>query len=430
MTTKTPVAVHIFAYQVGFGDCFLVRFRYAVGPSRHILIDFGSMGMRKGTAAADWMLKIANDIADKCEGKLDAVIATHRHADHISGFATNKTGTASGNIIASLTPSVVVQPWTEQLDLAEDAVAPNVAHSAKARSAALALRSMNAVAGSALALVSAKGHGLAPALAARLGFLGEDNISNLSAVKNLAAMGPNVYTFHGASDPLSKVLPGIKTHVLGPPTVEQTDSIKKMRSRDPDEYWHFQRMRMATEVATSQDTDEPFPAARSIRGTRLPMSTRWVAKRVRDVRGSQLLQIVTSLDKAMNNTSLILLFEVGKKKLLFPGDAQIENWRYALSFPKIVKQLTEVDVLKVGHHGSLNATPKSLWGAFAKKGTTATPNRLKTVLSTMPGKHGDEARKTEVPRTTLVNDLTEHSELHNTHDLGEGELYKEVVLEI
>jgi hypothetical protein len=32
----------------------------------------------------------------------------------------------------------------------------------------------------------------------------------------------------------------------------------------------------------------------------------------------------------MNNTSVILFFEVGSKKLLFPGDAQIENWSYAL----------------------------------------------------------------------------------------------------
>ena len=37
-----------------------------------------------------------------------------------------------------------------------------------------------------------------------------------------------------------------------------------------------------------------------------------------------------TLDDQMNNTSLILLFEVFGKKLLFPGDAQIENWSYAL----------------------------------------------------------------------------------------------------
>lgn len=430
MSTNTPVAVHIFAYQVGFGDCFLVRFRYASDRSRHVLIDFGSMGLSTGTAAAAWMLGIAKDIAEKCGGQLDAVVATHRHADHVSGFATNKDGTGSGDVIASLKPSVVVQPWTERLDLAEDAVAPVGVQGAAARSAAMALRNMNAVAASALKLAAGKRHGLPAAVAARLGFLGEDNVSNLSAVKNLAAMGPNVYTFHGAEDPLSSVLPGIKTHVLGPPTVEQTATIKKMRARDPDEYWHFQNARMATEVSSVQEADEPFPQANSFRASKLPMSTRWIANRVKDLRGSQLLQIVTSLDKAMNNTSLILLFEVGGKKLLFPGDAQIENWHYALGFPKVVEMLSDVDVLKVGHHGSLNATPKSLWGAFSKKGGPSKPDRIKTILSTMPGKHGDESRRTEVPRTTLLGDLAKHSELHNTHELAVGVLYKEVVLEI
>ena len=71
----------------------------------------------------------------------------------------------------------------------------------------------------------------------------------------------------------------------------------------------------------------------------------------------------------MNNTSLILLFEVNGKKLLFPGDAQLENWSYAVKDADDADAtralLADVDVYKVGHHGSLNATPKKLlWEAF------------------------------------------------------------------
>lgn len=118
-----------------------------------------------------------------------------------------------------------------------------------------------------------------------------------------------------------------------------------------------------------------------------------------------MLQIVRSLDKAMNNTS-ILLFEVGGKSLLFPGDAQIENWSYALSQTSVVGKLKAVDVYKVGHHGSLNATPISLWETFDKRSKNKEDKkRLVTLMSTLAGKHGHEKDGTEVPRTRLVRAL-------------------------
>ena len=72
-----------------------------------------------------------------------------------------------------------------------------------------------------------------------------------------------------------------------------------------------------------------------------------------------------------------------------------------------------MDVYKVGHHGSLNATPKkALWEKFRKR------NRgLRTLLSTMPGKHGSSRSHTEVPRTTLLKELETRSSLQNTMKL-------------
>src|SRR3546814_10469532 len=84
----------------------------------------------------------------------------------------------------------------------------------------------------------------------------------------------------------------------------------------------------------------------------------------------------------MNNTSVILLFEVGDKHLLFPGDAQYENWMYALAQEGVTQRLCKVNVYKVGHHGSLNATPKDLWNGFEARGSSKTANRLRSFLST------------------------------------------------
>ena len=90
------------------------------------------------------------------------------------------------------------------------------------------------------------------------------------------------------------------------------------------------------------------------------------------------------MDDAMNNTSIILLFEVNGQSFLFPGDAQIENWEFTLKQAALMKRLANVTFYKVGHHGSRNATPKSLWKNFANRGAEGTPNRLRTVMSTMP----------------------------------------------
>lgn len=98
---KIPTSVEIRAYQVGFGDCFLVSFVYSKGDKRHVLIDFGSTAIPKQLGKPSvHMRRIADHIKKTCEGKLVAVVATHRHADHISGFATNGKSGGSGIVIA------------------------------------------------------------------------------------------------------------------------------------------------------------------------------------------------------------------------------------------------------------------------------------------------------------------------------------------
>jgi hypothetical protein len=71
----------------------------------------------------------------------------------------------------------------------------------------------------------------------------------------------------------------------------------------------------------------------------------------------------------------------------------------------------------VGHHGSLNATPKtSLWGAFNKTGPAGKAGRLQTVMSTATGYFGGKGgAETEVPRKPLVKELISKSKYHATN---------------
>jgi hypothetical protein len=263
----------------------------------------------------------------------------------------------------------------------------------------------------------------------RFYFLGETNIANPGAVKNLMTMAKNVYAYAGAKSGLEKVLPGVTIDVLGPPTVDQTDTIKKQRSKDKDEFWHFQANAMKMAEAIQQDSGILFPKHVRNRGPIFPVETRWLVHHARSIRSNQLLQIVRMLDKAMNNTSVILLFRVGSKSLLFPGDAQIENWQYALSDKNNLKLLSGVNVYKVGHHGSLNATPKTLWEGFKNKSKDKTDKkRLLSLMSTMEHKHGSEESHTEVPRKPLVSALKTQSSLFSTQELTGDAFFHETVV--
>ena len=86
----------------------------------------------------------------------------------------------------------------------------------------------------------------------------------------------------------------------------------------------------------------------------------------------------------------------------------------------------DVDLYKVGHHGSLNATPKSLWKGFNKRGNFSKKDRMTSVLSTMAGKHGSEEKRTEVPRKTLVDELKHDTHFHSTQELPIDGLYTHV----
>ena len=420
-----PLSLTIRSYQVGFGDAFLLSFDYPDETSRHVLIDFGTTSLPKD-APADRMLTVAKDIAQVCGNKLTAVVATHRHKDHISGFATKEDEPASGNIIRDLKPDLVLQPWTEDPELDPEATGPGAIPVNDSRMAmhVASLKGMHEVADRMREEVRRSAF-LSEDSRAQIAFLGDDNISNRSAVMNLRSMGPNRFLYFGQPSGLEALLPGVETIVLGPPTADQSEKVLKQRSRDENEFWHLRALtaHAAAERGNEAESSLFDPSHVEHAGDPYPEDARWLVYRARKMQESQMLGIVRALDKAMNNTSLILLFRIGDKSLLFPGDAQIENWKYALERPELCELLKQVDVYKVGHHGSLNATPKTLWQLFAKKSPDPeTPWRMDSLMSTMEGKHGSPKSKTEVPRKTLTDALREQTNLISTHEVSADEL--------
>lgn len=446
---KRPTSVTLRYYNVGFGDAFLLAFQYA-SEERFVLIDCGTTSAPGKQDAGELLMKVALDVEARTNGKLHVVVATHRHKDHVEGFRRKAGGKGPGDVFLRCQPDAVLLPWTEDPGLERDATKPS--KSLKAR--ALAARGLAGMQASASGVLE-EALRLAPALSKtaarrlqllaednalvgvpldaepsgstspeRLAFLGEHKLGNKNALQTLWEMGKRSplkrcrFLHHGVNPKLTSILPGVRVRVLGPPSVDQYPAVLRQRREDDAEYWHL----LGLAGARSAGRPQAFHGAARV--TQPGPEHRWIVRQIERLRAEQLFEVVRTVDDALNNTSLILLFQIGSQKLLFSGDAQIENWEYALKKNK--ELLEDVSLYKVGHHGSLNATPKSLWNAFTRKKGGAGAGDLVSVCSTKSGVHG---HTNEVPRKKLVDALEKHSAYHDTPDLSKKKkLYGEVTI--
>jgi ribonuclease BN (tRNA processing enzyme) len=424
---STVARVRIRMYQVGFGDCFLLSLEYAEplpdGRSeRHMLIDYGSTRSAREHRARGRMSDVAQLIAEHTQGELDVVVLTHRHKDHLFGFAD----TTGAETIRDLKPKLVLRPWTEDPELPATADRPAVAVGPAVQTGADSAQFARSLseAQDAVGLLAAR-----PGLHAGLKAAAEDQLKNADAIAfldELSANGRGRYLFAGADPDTTKVLPGLAITVLGPPTIEQDPRAAKQKDEDP-QYWML-ALRASLREAAAAATSRGPGAQPTVRVG--PGPVRWLILRLAQQKIHSVARLVRKLDDALNNTSLILLIEVGNLTVLFPGDAQIENWQFTLDRlalePELKKKLAAIDLYKVGHHGSRNATPRSLHALWVDRPDTLP--RLTALMSTRPDVHG-ESEATAVPRATLVTALEQVASLISTDDLDQGEPFVEVVAE-
>lgn len=426
---SAPTRVRVRMFQVGFGDCFLLSVEYDAPlpdgrAERHLLFDFGSSRRPREGRASGEMSDVAKLIQQHTHGVLDVLVVTHRHKDHLSGFADD----AAVNIIRTLAPKRVLRPWTETPDLeptadapAGDAINPqpgaDPASKRYLKGLADAQDYSDTLAGDGrLDLDEPAGAG--------------DRLKNAAAVQFLNELsGPprGGYLYAGADAGLDELVPGLAVTVLGPPTVQQDVRVSGQHADDP-EYWMTRlsaSLRVAADSVTSNRNDT--------RGRSLgPGPVRWLVERLAAQRSHSAARLVRDLDDALNNTSIILLLTIGKLSMLFPGDAQIENWQYTLERfaddqSDLKAKLAGIDLYKVGHHGSRNATPRTLYDLWADRPDHLP--RMTALMSTREGVHG-KTEATAVPRETLITALRQVAELHSTDDLNHGEEFIEIVADV
>ena len=413
--SPSPNRITVRMYQVGFGDCFLLSFGYHSAlpdgrRERHVLIDFGSTRWPKNYLPR--YREIATDIATRTKGKLDCLVITHRHKDHLGGFGDDTAALT----IAALAPSLVLRSWTEDPQAAADATGPALI-GRRSRAFADGLATAQAFAGQVARTLRGEQHGFR----AELADMAIEQLANEDAIHHLDGLATNAsaggrYLFAGQPSGLDALIPGVRTKVLGPPTIDQWPAVAGERADDP-EYWLRQHTLLGKMLKSVDAPPALIRVANGAGGRRQtidPGPLRWIVERMRDQQTHSLLRIVSSLEDALNNTSIILQFDTGTRRLLFPGDAQIENWSYCLTAPgasALRADLGAVDLYKVGHHGSRNASPRSLVKRWAPH-----TRPFVAMMSTLSNVHG-ETKATAVPRATLVHALEALGPLHSTDGL-------------
>jgi hypothetical protein len=404
-------------YRHGFGDCFLLSF--GRGPEEvpfHMVID---CGLLPGAPGDDRIRAAAKDIGEQTGGRVDVLVCTHEHADHLSGFMIAQDEWDRIEV------GELWFAWTEDPG---DPVATRLRRARERRKEGL--RGVASRVGS----LGASGWGATAAqeVQAALSFFGAAG-SRTSTTAALEYVRTRVARprYFAPGDLEREALPGVRFFVLGPPKKEELLRKDAPSSSNPEVYHLHEDAALTSDAAffaaagvdPSKGTDEdrtcaeraePFEAAfrvprsvvkgakpspdpadvpgylhalyeaatrdeeertvvggRTIRAVEQTLEQGW--RRIDEdwlgVAGSMALK----LDSDTNNTSLVLAIELvhSGQVLLFPGDAQVGNW---LSWDDCgwwipgehgsARRVDAADLLartvlyKVGHHASHNATLK------------------------------------------------------------------------
>jgi hypothetical protein len=334
------------SYNVGFGDAVLVsipdRTRSGTERLRHVLFDVGNLLAGEGNDDGV-LVDAVRDIAAITGGVVDLYVMTHEHLDHVQGLlAASRAGVALKARRAWLTGSADPGYYDSHPDARK-----------KLDEHRLALDDVR--------------RQLESDRDPWLDFM----LRNNSVLLPPGALGLNTSDY---VDHLRKLAAPTRTHYVDRTTADPphpfTEATVRILAPEEDTASYYGRrpanLLRTDAVADAEATGAAAGVRRRGRGAAADPAAAFpaappgvdpsaffdlVSSRQRHRR-----ELVLEIDKAANNTSLVV--EIGWRgwRLLFGGDAEERSWETI----RDLDLLSPVHLVKIAHHGSVNGTVEAV----------------------------------------------------------------------
>ena len=358
------MSITLRAYNVLFGDALLVSWDEDDGE-HHAWIDFGNFHNDPNAVFE----KVYNDVLSRTGGRLELLVITHRHLDHMEGFHSLRKRFKADFTINRLWHAHVTPSVDQVFTIAERALRAMLPASIPDGDSDTGRMFRNNF--------GAKGDKIRKQMAAIL--------------KDIGVPASRTFKIHRGLNLKDALPPGLKAldiEVLGPET-------NSKRYLQPLEHALLARgiaISSAADGRIRTTREDPFGGARAVKFSKSALAGLADVARLRRQLQSGGLEVLGAVDTTRNNTSIVMRLTHGSARLLLVGDAEEMSWEI---MRKNGAPMT-ASVMKIGHHGSINSSPD--W-SFTK----VMPKKLArnaAVVSTDPTRFTGE---NEVPKSEVLS---------------------------
>jgi hypothetical protein len=434
---KAKFRVSIRMYCLGTGDCFVLKFYKGSVKNAYytMMIDCGSC-----QGGPKEFKPYIENLAAYVDNKIDLLVITHEHNDHVNGFAKCR------DIFEGISIKAAWFAWTENPDDPDGYAAELQKKRTKLKKALK----------NAIAEVKERNDAYAPsptddyfsdkvrlsanAFLSGLNTLADINLAEgvdgskalpgMVAIKEILKAKKVKPKYLNPGETISiPALDGIKFYVLGPP--KERDFIFKDGKIGTDVYKKNLSLNESA-LAANAFNNLSVPTASSPERKDLPFEIGYVANTAgtdakpimdqyidpinawRNINDDWLRtagSLALRLNSHINNTSLVLAieFQESEKVILFPGDAEFGSWESWHLIKKWLKKgkddkpwaedlLNRTVFYKVGHHLSYN-------GTALEKGIKMMESGDLVAMATLDRRRISKGWKSTMPNKYLMKEL-------------------------